>query len=64
MFPELNTEEFNPDDYKSVNDSDDEEDDDSDSEADSMLSLTVYVDDKAQLQMLKKDLDELGYRYR
>ena len=64
MFPELNTEEFNPDDYKSKKDLDDEEDEDSDSEADSMLSLTVYVDDKSQLQMLKKDLDELGYRYR
>ena len=63
MFPELNTEEFNPDDYKSKDDLDDDEEDE-ENESSSELSLTVYVEDKAQLQMLKKDLDELGYRYR
>lgn len=63
LFPELNTDEFNPDDYKSKDDLNDEDEYD-ESESNSELSLTVYVEDKAQLQMLKKDLDELGYRYR
>lgn len=65
LFPELNTDEFNPNDYKSSNDLDDDEDDEeTDSRYNWEVSLTVYVDDKSQLEVLKKDLDELGYRYR
>lgn len=47
LFPEMETEEFNPDDFKE--------------EKEKKISLVVFVEDEGELEMLKKDLLELGY---
>ena len=60
MFPEFTTPEFNPNEFK---DTWDEEDDEWE-EKSSWLSLIVFVKDEGELELLKKDLDELGYRYK
>ena len=52
LFPELETPEFDPDDYI---------DDLAGSDDNKGVKLTVYVKDDAELEMLKKDLDELWY---
>ena len=51
LFPEFDAPEFNPDDYS----------DDFWQKEDKWVWLTVYVKDEAELEMLKKDLDELWY---
>ena len=51
LFPEFDAPEFNPEDYM----------DDTDTEEDKWVWLTVYVKDEAELEMLKKDLNELWY---
>lgn len=55
IFPELKTEEFNPEDY--------EEGEGEQKERDG-YSLVVYAQDEGELELLKKDLDELGYKYK
>jgi len=52
LFPEFDAPEFNPDDYGN---------DFWWSNADKGVSLTVIVNDTAELDMLKKDLTELWY---
>ena len=51
LFPEFDAPEFNPDDYE----------DDFWTEKEKEVSLTVIVKDEAELEMLKKDLNELWY---
>lgn len=51
LFPEFDAPDFNPDDYL----------DDFWSNKEEKVWLTVYVKDEAELEMLKKDLDELWY---
>lgn len=53
IFPEMQTDEFNPDDVE-----------DDFKEKPTKFSLVVYVQDEWELAMLKKDLDELWYKYR
>lgn len=53
VFPEMKTDEFNPDDVE-----------DDFKEKPTKFSLTVYVQDEWELALLKKDLDELWYKYR
>lgn len=53
IFPEMQTDEFNPDDVE-----------DDFKEKPTKFSLTVYVNDEWELELLKKDLDELWYKYR
>ena len=53
IFPEMQTDEFNPDDVE-----------DDFKEKPTKFSLTVYVQDEWELAMLKKDLDELWYKYK
>ena len=54
LFPEFDAPEFNPDDYV----------DDFWGSKDKGVSLTVIVNDEAELDMLKKDLTELWYTNR
>ena len=61
MFPEFTTPEFEPSEFWEV---EDEEDDDDEEEKKSGFSLIVFAKDEAELELLKKDLDELGYRYK
>ena len=61
LFPEFTTPEFNPAEFWEVEDTEDEEDSPSNK---SDFSLTVYVKDEWELELLKKDLDELGYKYK
>ena len=61
LFPEFTTPEFNPSEYWEVEDEPDDEDEE---EKKSGFSLIVFVKDEAELELLKKDLDELGYRYK
>ena len=51
LFPEFDAPEFNPDDYM----------DEGEKEEEKWIWLTVYVKDEAELEMLKKDLNELWY---
>lgn len=51
LFPEFDAPEFNPEEYLW----------EEDEEEDKQVWLTVYVKDEAELEMLKKDLDELWY---
>lgn len=51
LFPEFDAPEFNPDDYM----------DEGEKEEEKWIWLTVYVNDEAELEMLKKDLNELWY---
>ena len=61
LFPEFTTPEFEPSEFWEVEDEPDDEDEE---EKKSGFSLTVFVKDEAELELLKKDLDELGYRYK
>ena len=61
MFPEFTTTEFNPEEFK---DNEDDEKDENWESKESGLSLIVFVKDEWELELLKKDLDELGYRYK
>ena len=61
LFPEFTTPEFNPSEFWEV---EDEPDDEEEEEKKSGFSLIVFAKDEAELELLKKDLDELGYRYK
>ena len=61
MFPEFTTPEFEPSEFWEV---EDEEDDDDEEEKKSGFSLIVFAKDEWELELLKKDLDELWYRYK
>ena len=61
MFPEFTTPEFEPSEFWEV---EDEEDDDDEKEKKSGFSLIVFAKDEWELELLKKDLDELWYRYK
>ena len=61
MFPEFTTTEFNPEEFK---DNEDDEEYENWESKESWLSLIVFVKDEWELELLKKDLDELGYRYK
>ena len=61
LFPEFTTPEFNPSEFWEVEDEPDDEDEE---EKKSGFSLIVFAKDEAELELLKKDLDELGYRYK
>lgn len=52
LFPELETPEFNPNDFADTDDEQEEE---------KGLTLTITVKDEAELEMLKQDLNELWY---
>lgn len=51
LFPEFDAPEFNPEDYENMDFG----------KWDNKLSLTVYVKDDTELELLKKDLDGLWY---
>ena len=61
LFPEFTTPEFNPSEFWEVEDEPDDEDEE---EKKSGFSVIVFAKDEAELELLKKDLDELGYRYK
>ena len=61
LFPEFTTPEFNPSEFWEV---EDEPDDEEEEEKKSGFSVIVFAKDEAELELLKKDLDELGYRYK
>ena len=61
LFPEFTTEEFNPAEFWEV---EDELDDEDEEEKKSAFSLIVFAKDEWELQLLKKDLDELWYKYK
>ena len=61
LFPEFTTSEFNPSEFWEVEDEPDDEDEE---EKKSGFSVIVFAKDEAELELLKKDLDELGYRYK
>jgi ParB-like chromosome segregation protein Spo0J len=61
LFPEFTTPEFNPSEFWEVEDEPDDEDEE---EKKSGFSVVVFAKDEAELELLKKDLDELGYRYK
>ena len=61
MFPEFTTPEFDASEFWEV---EDEEDDDDEEEKKSGFSLIVFAKDEWELELLKKDLDELWYRYK
>ena len=61
LFPEFTTPEFNPSEFWEVEDEPDDEDEE---EKKSSFSVIVFAKDEAELELLKKDLDELGYRYK
>ena len=61
LFPEFTTPEFNPSEFWEV---EDEPDDEEEGEKKLGFSLIVFAKDEAELELLKKDLDELGYRYK
>lgn len=61
LFPEFTTPEFDASEFWEVEDEPDDEDEE---EKKSGFSLIVFAKDEAELELLKKDLDELGYRYK
>ncbi len=61
LFPEFTTPEFNPSEFWEV---EDEPDDEEEENKKSGFSLIVFAKDEGELELLKKDLDELGYRYK
>ena len=61
LFPEFTTPEFNPSEFWEVENEPDDEDEE---DKKSGFSVIVFAKDEAELELLKKDLDELGYRYK
>ena len=61
LFPEFTTPEFNPSEFWEVEDEPDDEDEEGKK---SGFSVIVFAKDEWELELLKKDLDELWYKYK